>query len=105
MGPQSCARTRAWTALGKDARACLPQVAVYSFTAAPFSDNVGSGGSDTSHFTQLVWRSSTELGCSVALGRSGRYSPCSYVVCRFSPPGNQANDAAFLANVLPRIRA
>ncbi|TFG89071.1 MAG: hypothetical protein E4H18_00935 [Hyphomicrobiales bacterium] len=38
---------------------------------------------DVAHFTQLVWKSSTQLGCGVALcgGRN-------FWVCRYSPPGN-----------------
>ncbi|PNW74204.1 hypothetical protein CHLRE_13g589400v5 [Chlamydomonas reinhardtii] len=75
---------------------------VYDFTPAPFTDNVALTDNDTSHFTQLVWRSTSSVGCGVQRSTSGGFSPCTYVVCRFSPAGNIANDAAFLANVLPK---
>jgi uncharacterized protein YkwD len=32
------------------------------------------------HFTQIVWKGSTELGCGIAMG--------SVVVCNYFPPGN-----------------
>ena len=36
------------------------------------------------HFTQLVWDSSTKLGCGVAKSASGG----TYVVSRYRPAGN-----------------
>lgn len=45
------------------------------------------------HYTQMVWRSTTQLGCAVAVcdrntpfGASTR--PWTMVVCNYSPPGN-----------------
>ena len=35
------------------------------------------------HYTQIVWRSTVEVGCAVA--RSGLHEVW---VCRYSPPGN-----------------
>ena len=53
------------------------------------------------HFTQVVWKTSTHLGCVVA--------PCKgqdFWVCRYSPPGNFANvnnvGPTYAANV-PRV--
>ena len=37
----------------------------------------------TGHYTQLIWKSSTELGCAQAQCSSGVY-----VFCEYSPPGN-----------------
>ncbi|ALC40150.1 CG16995 [Drosophila busckii] len=51
--------------------------------------------SGTGHFTQLVWKDSTELG--VGLATRGNEM---YVVCNYNPPGNYAN--RFAANVLPK---
>ncbi|XP_066935539.1 uncharacterized protein [Clytia hemisphaerica] len=42
-----------------------------------------SNGGDIGHFTQLVWDSSTKLGCGVAKGTGG-----TYVVSRYLPAGN-----------------
>jgi pathogenesis-related protein 1 len=47
-----------------------------TYTAADF--NAGSG-----HYTQLVWRSTVEVGCGTA-----ECGTSVVVSCRFSPPGN-----------------
>jgi hypothetical protein len=39
---------------------------------------------DVSHYTQLIWRTTTHVGC--ALHRGGRYD---FLICRYSPPGNK----------------
>jgi uncharacterized protein YkwD len=54
----------------------------------------GRFGMDTGHFTQLVWRGTTKLGC----GRA----PCNgwdIVVCNYDPPGNV--ETQFVDNVRP----
>ena len=47
------------------------------------------------HFTQVVWKSSKELGVGKATSRSGRI----YVVANYYPPGNYQGQ--FAQNVLP----
>jgi hypothetical protein len=39
--------------------------------------------SDVGHYTQMIWRGTTRVGC--ALRRSARWD---YLICRYSPPGN-----------------
>jgi hypothetical protein len=39
---------------------------------------------DVSHYTQLIWRTTTHVGCAVH--RAARYD---YLICRYSPPGNR----------------
>ncbi len=39
--------------------------------------------SDVSHYTQLIWKGTTHVGCAVH--DSGRWE---YLICRYSPPGN-----------------
>lgn len=38
---------------------------------------------DTAHYSQIIARRSTEIGCAVASSRSD-----DYLVCRYTPPGN-----------------
>ncbi|XP_016844669.1 uncharacterized protein LOC100119359 isoform X1 [Nasonia vitripennis] len=49
----------------------------------------------TGHFTQVVWRDSTELGVGMARNRNGEV----YVVANYNPPGNFLG--SFAENVLP----
>ena len=54
----------------------------------------------TGHFTQVVWKSSTRLGCGVAKGTKnlrGRNFNAYYVTCHYDPPGNFRGE--FPANV------
>lgn len=45
---------------------------------------------DTGHYTQIVWRASTRIGCaSASCGRSN------VVVCRYDPPGNFIGNEIF----------
>jgi hypothetical protein len=37
------------------------------------------------HYTQMVWRTTTDIGCATAIGNQGRFE---FLVCRYSPPGN-----------------
>ena len=39
--------------------------------------------SDVSHYTQMIWRGTTRVGC--AIQPAGRME---YLICRYSPPGN-----------------
>lgn len=53
---------------------------------------------DTGHFTQVVWKSTTQIGCGYRLGCSGTSYP-NITVCQYSPAGNGYGQ--FPANVLP----
>ncbi|CCG83809.1 protein of unknown function [Taphrina deformans PYCC 5710] len=50
----------------------------YNYNAPGFSDATG-------HFTQLVWKATSSVGCGFSSG-CGEYS--NYLVCRYASPGN-----------------
>ncbi|KAM0747522.1 PR-1-like protein [Meredithblackwellia eburnea MCA 4105] len=55
-----------------------------------------------SHFTQVVWKSTTQVGCAVASCSgifSAEYGKASYYVCEYSPAGNIDSKAYYQANV------
>ncbi|KAH7924863.1 PR-1-like protein [Leucogyrophana mollusca] len=46
-----------------------------------------------SHWTQVVWKSTTHVGCAVQTCNGifdAKYGPANYYVCEYSPPGNYA---------------
>lgn len=51
------------------------------------------------HFTQLVWKQTTKVGCGWKLCNGYLY----YLVCRYSPTGNDWGLGQFEANVAPQI--
>ncbi|KAL8273420.1 hypothetical protein Esti_002665 [Eimeria stiedai] len=50
---------------------------------------------DVGHFTQVMWESSTKVGCARTLACEGK----SILVCNYSPPGNWAGQAPFSEKV------
>jgi hypothetical protein len=40
--------------------------------------------SDVAHYTQMIWKTTTHVGC--AIYRDGTWD---YLICRYSPPGNR----------------
>lgn len=64
------------------------EIAKYSFGSGAFS-------METGHFTQVVWRGSTQLGCAVATCRN-----MDIWVCEYDPPGNVQGE--FKKNVMPK---
>ncbi|KZT06403.1 PR-1-like protein, partial [Laetiporus sulphureus 93-53] len=46
-----------------------------------------------SHFTQVVWKATTELGCAAALCDSIFDAPATYHVCVYNPAGNIIGEA------------
>jgi uncharacterized protein YkwD len=68
----------------------------YSYNRPRFSMNTG-------HFTQVIWKASTKLGCGYVACNGKNGTPGKYLVCEYSPPGNVTNRGFFEANVLPDL--
>jgi uncharacterized protein YkwD len=58
---------------------------------------------DIGHYTQMVWKNTKEVGCAAAIvrgmtiGNPGGEIPAvaSYLICRYSPPGNYINQLPY----------
>jgi glioma pathogenesis-related protein 2 len=60
------------------------EVSLYNYNQPDFSHQTG-------HFTQIVWKDSTNIGCGIAQGKTnikGTHFNSFYVVCHYNPPGN-----------------
>ena len=75
------------------------EIALYNFAAPGSSPGTG-------HFTQVVWKATTKLGCAMAICPATSIAPewaawptAQFVVCRYAPQGNVAGEYA--ENVLP----
>lgn len=70
------------------------EVSAYNYANPGFSAQTG-------HFTQVVWKNSTKLGCGAAKGVktiNGTQFNAFYVVCQYAPAGNMTGQ--FPENVL-----
>ncbi|KAF6730593.1 Golgi-associated plant pathogenesis-related protein 1 [Oryzias melastigma] len=76
---------------GKEAvEAWYSEIKDYNFAKPGFQSGTG-------HFTQVVWKNSTELGVGMATdGKSV------FVVGQYHPAGNFTNKGEFEGNVLPK---
>lgn len=45
---------------------------------------------DVAHYTQMIWKGTTHVGCAVH--REGQWD---YLICRYSPPGNADGKSVF----------
>jgi len=64
------------------------EVNEYSYNNPGFSKGTG-------HFTQLVWKETTDIGCGIAMSHDDKV----YAVCNYTPPGNFKSH--YEENVLP----
>ena len=51
-------------------------------------DNVDKGTIMAGHFTQVVWKSTKQIGCAIAFGPWKDFSLSSYIGCNYLPAGN-----------------
>ena len=66
------------------------EVSEYRFNNPGFSTGTG-------HFTQIVWKDTTDVGCGITISKDAKI----YAVCNYSPSGNFRNE--YEENVLPRL--
>ncbi|GLJ27173.1 hypothetical protein SUGI_0532680 [Cryptomeria japonica] len=48
-------------------------------------------GPDCSHYTQIVWRTTTRVGCAIIKCNSGN----TFITCNYDPPGNYADSRPY----------
>ncbi len=53
-----------------------------------YSTNSCIGGAMCGHYTQIIWKNSTEIGCGSAINQTGTYQGGNVVVCKYNPAGN-----------------
>ncbi|GLJ27171.1 hypothetical protein SUGI_0532650 [Cryptomeria japonica] len=58
-----------------------------------YSNNTCTGP-DCSHYTQIVWRTTTSVGCAVIKCNSGD----TFMTCNYDPPGNYINSRPYSRN-------
>lgn len=68
--------------------------AYYSYKRPGFSHRTG-------HFTQMIWKSTENVGCAYAICNGLNGTIGKYLVCEYSPPGNVVNEGYFEENVVP----
>ncbi len=61
------------------------------FRQVVFPDVSASGSwHDVGHYTQMIWRNTTDIGCAVARG-----SGYDVLVCHYAPPGNFVGESPY----------
>ncbi|CAN0920980.1 Pathogenesis-related protein 1 [Linum grandiflorum] len=58
-----------------------------------YNTNTCAPGKVCGHYTQVVWRSSTNIGCAKAACSGDPQS--SFVICSYSPPGNYVGEKPY----------
>ena len=64
---------------------------LYRPAGAPFSVKLMPAG----HYTQMVWRGSTQIGAGKAVCKTGQYRGWTIIVCNYNPRGNMIGQPAY----------
>jgi pathogenesis-related protein 1 len=57
--------------------------------------NSNSCNDTCGHYTQLVWKDTTEIGCGKAIYTTGIHKNNTVIVCRYNPPGNYIGEQPY----------
>uniref|UniRef100_A0A224XVU3 Putative salivary scp/antigen 5 protein n=1 Tax=Panstrongylus lignarius TaxID=156445 RepID=A0A224XVU3_9HEMI len=76
----------AWA--GEMVKAWYDQVKVYNF-GPDFSEKTG-------HYTQLVWATTSKLGCGYSYFKKGEHWHVGYLVCNYDSSGNKHNQPPYI---------
>jgi hypothetical protein len=72
------------------------EITLYRATSPGFQPEAG-------HFTQIIWKRTTKVGCGVAQGKfrysDGRLFDSTYVVCQYNPAGNVDTPTEYAKNI------
>ena len=63
-----------------------------------YNFSTGKSTGVTTHFTQVVWKATTDLGMAIAMSKKNFFT-----VARYNPKGNFGSLSVFMQNVPPRI--
>ncbi len=90
----------AWGGYGSDVKQA---VARWYREEPKYNYNKGAYQSGAGHFTQIVWKGTTEIGCGYKTDCNNlRQYGGGVFVCQYNPAGNITNAGYFKANVLPK---
>ena len=53
-----------------------------------YATNRCDSGEVCGHYTQMIWKDTTQVGCGKATYTTGKYVGGTVIVCRYNPPGN-----------------
>jgi hypothetical protein len=72
--------------------------------------NTCAAGQDCSHYTQIVWASTTSVGCALQVCPAGVGTPppgfpgdWTFIVCNYSPPGNIVGQRPYAATTAAEV--
>ena len=89
QGENLWAGTEGYYEFGQMARGWIDERRYYRHAAFPDVSTTGDWLA-VGHYTQIIWRDTTHVGCGIATGM-GR----DWLVCRYSPSGNVVGELAY----------
>jgi uncharacterized protein YkwD len=89
------ASARTWSDGRRDSQAVTPEQVVIGWASEEadydYKNNSCRAGKACGHYTQIVWKSSTKVGCA----KRSCSDKSQVWVCRYSPPGNWVGEKPY----------